>query len=181
MGPALIMAEARAYARIAAMNRSSPAEVLARANQALAEDLEESDRFVTMLLVRLEPATRRLVYANAGHPAGFVLDGAGTVKAELGCRSAPLGMLPETAFTDTPPIELAPDDLVLLLTDGVEEATDPEGGQFGIERVLATVRSLRDRPAAEVVRALHATVRNFSRGAPQQDDLTVVIIKVGAA
>lgn len=180
MGPALIMAEARAYARIAAMNRSSPGEVLARANRALAEDLEESDRFVTMLLVRLEPATRRLVYANAGHPAGFVLDGSGAVKAELGHRSAPLGMLPETPFTDAPPIELVPDDLVLLLTDGVEEATDPEGRQFGIERVLATVRSLRDRPAAQVVRALHATVRNFSRGSTQQDDLTVVVIKVGA-
>ena len=180
MGPALIMAEARAYARIAAMNRSSPGEVLARANRALAEDLEESDRFVTMLLVRLEPATRRLVYANAGHPAGFVLDGSGAVKAELGRRSAPLGMLPETPFTDAPPIDLAPDDLVLLLTDGVEEATDPEGRQFGIERVLATVRSLRDRPAAQVVRALHAAVRNFSRGSTQQDDLTVVVIKVGA-
>jgi serine phosphatase RsbU (regulator of sigma subunit) len=42
------------------------------------------------------------------------------------------------------------------------------------------VRSLRDRPAAQVVRALHATVRNFSRGSTQQDDLTVVVIKVGA-
>jgi sigma-B regulation protein RsbU (phosphoserine phosphatase) len=181
MGPALIMAEARAYVRIAAMNHFSPAEVLARANGALVEDLEESDRFVTMLLARIEPATRRLIYANAGHPAGFVLDAAGNVKAELGARTVPLGMVPETVFTDAPEILLAPGDLVLLLTDGIEEAADPDGRHFGIERALAAVRSARQQPAAEIVRVLHAAVTTFTRGLAQQDDLTALVIKIGAA
>ncbi|MCB1127834.1 MAG: SpoIIE family protein phosphatase, partial [Verrucomicrobiae bacterium] len=81
MGPALIMAETRAYLRVVAINRRDAGQVLTRANQALADDLEGSDRFVTCTLIRLTPSDGSLAYANAGHVAGLVLSATGELKA----------------------------------------------------------------------------------------------------
>ena len=68
-------------------------------------------------------------------------------------------------------------DLILLLTDGIEEASSPAGTLFGLERILATVRSNRSKPAQEIVQTLYETVRAFSDNAPQVDDITAIVIK----
>jgi PAS domain S-box-containing protein len=78
VGPAMLMAETRAYLRILAQNRGDLGEILARANRALVEDVSDG-RFVTLMLAKFESAGRALVYANAGHPPAFVLDASGQV------------------------------------------------------------------------------------------------------
>jgi PAS domain S-box-containing protein len=91
-GPALIMAETRAYLRALAWTHADPGAILTLANRILTGDI--ADRFITLLAVRLDLATRSLAYANAGHVAGFVLDAAGTVKARLEPGSPPWGSSP---------------------------------------------------------------------------------------
>jgi len=177
MGPALIMAETRAYLRIVALSRLSPAEVLTRANRVLAEDLD-GDRFVTVLLARLEGETRRLVYANAGHPAGYILDAEGRVKVKLKRLGAALGMVGDATYTNAPEVQLETGDLLLLLTDGIEEAEAPDGAFFGTERALGVARASRHKPAREIVEALHRAVQEFTQWSPQQDDITLVVVKV---
>jgi CheY-like chemotaxis protein len=73
VGPALLMAETRAYLRILARNRYDVGEILARANRMLAEDVG-FERFVTLILARLDPGSQSLIYVSAGHPAGYVFD-----------------------------------------------------------------------------------------------------------
>jgi sigma-B regulation protein RsbU (phosphoserine phosphatase) len=75
-------------------------------------------------------------------------------------------------------VSLEAGDLVLLLTDGIVEARDPDGHVFGEERALTIARIYRSEPAAVLVETLFGAVRAFSRNLPQVDDITAVVIKV---
>jgi PAS domain S-box-containing protein len=178
MGPALITAETRAYLRIAAFNRRDAGMVLSRANMVLAEDLEDGTRFVTSLLVRLNPRERSLAYANAGHTAGYVLASSGEVRQQLSRGGPPLGVQPESVYHESPPLALASGDILLLLTDGIEEAESPAGEVFGARRVLEVVRAHRHQAAAEILNAVWRAVQTFSAGQPQKDDVTLIVAKV---
>ncbi|HXG46975.1 MAG TPA: SpoIIE family protein phosphatase, partial [Methylomirabilota bacterium] len=177
VGPALLMAETRAYLRVLAGRREDAGEILSRANGILAEDVG-CERFVTLFLARLDPAARVMNYASAGHPCGYLLDQSGQVKQRLPRTGVPLGIRPDTRYESSPPIRLESGDLVLLVTDGIEESAAPDNTFFGSERALEVVRAHQHRPARDIVDALYTAVRQFARGAPQEDDVTAIVIKV---
>lgn len=177
VGPALLMAETRAYLRLLARNRSDVGEILTLANQVLAEDVG-SERFVTLFLATLDPATRRLAYASAGHPAGYVIGTAGQVRAVLKRTGIPLGIRANTEYKSALPLALEAGDVVLFLTDGIEETMAPDNSFFGEERIIEVVRTTRHLTAGEVVASLYLAVREFARNEPQADDFTAVVIKV---
>ena len=177
VGPALLMAETRAYLRILAGRREDVGEILTRANSVLAEDVG-SERFITLILARLSPQDRTLNYASAGHPSGYVLAPNGDTRLQLPRTGVPLGVRPDTAYVSSPQIPLVPGELVLLTTDGIEETMSPENTLFGLERSLEVIRQNRSKSSAEIVQALYQAVRDFSRNAPQNDDVTAIVIKV---
>jgi PAS domain S-box-containing protein len=177
VGPALLMAETRAYLRILAKNREDPAEILYRTNLVLAEDVG-SERYVTLILLRLNPSAKTISCANAGHIPGYILDKDGATKHILKRTGPPLGLRPDAQYSATGDIALAPGDMVLLLTDGFEEALSPEEEFFGMKRVLDHIKAHRHEPAHQIVRSLYYNFREFTEGAPQLDDLTLVIVKV---
>jgi serine phosphatase RsbU (regulator of sigma subunit) len=170
------MAETRAYLRVLAGRREEPGEILARANGILAEDMG-GERFITLFLGRLDPATRELTYASAGHPPGCVLAADGAVKAHLTRTGIPLGLRAATEYTSAPTLRLAAGDLMVVLTDGIEEASSPAGELFGAERALEVVRAHRDKPARAIIEDLYAATRSFAQGAPQIDDITAIVVK----
>ncbi|MCZ7636945.1 MAG: serine/threonine-protein phosphatase [Verrucomicrobia bacterium] len=178
MGAALIMAETRAYLRIVAFNRGDAGMVLTRAGQVLAEDLEDSGRFVTSLLVRLDPGLRQLRYANAGHTPGYLLDRTGRLRHSLARCGPALGVDSEAVYPESEPLELESGDLVLLTTDGVEEAESPAGEGFGESRLLEVVRASQAGCARDIIAAVRTALTDFCGGAPQQDDITLVVAKV---
>ena len=175
-GPALIMAATRAYLRALAMTRAEFADVLGIVNRVLAADVG-GDHFVTLLLARLDPSSRSLIYTSAGHMTGYILDRSGAVRSELASTSIPLGIDAEGEFPPASPVTLHPGDLVLFYTDGVVEATAPDGSLFGIERALGVVRSTRGESACDIVRALERVTRQFARQEKRHDDFTAVVIK----
>lgn len=176
-GPALLMASTRAYLRAFAQTQSDLADLLSLVNRVLTLDIED-DRFVTLALARLDPQQRSLVYASAGHPSGYVLDPYGRVRLRLASTGPPLGLGPDAQFAASPVIPLEPRELVLLLSDGVTEASAPDGTAFGSSRAVDIVRIYRHEPAARIVRNLLHAVRAFCQNAAQLDDITVVVIKV---
>ncbi len=177
-GPALLMAETRAYLRAFLATHTDIAEIVGLLNRALADD--SPDRFATMLLGRLDPRRRSFSYVSAGHTTGYVLGPEGEVRATLPSTAMPLAVLPEGAFPAAPERELAPGESVLLLTDGIVEAHGPDNKLFGYERALAVVRANLGRPAREVVDALYAEVRRFCGERAPLDDMTAVVIKAEA-
>ena len=179
-GPALLMADTRAYLRALLQTQEEIGEVLHLIKGLLMSDLGEN-YFVTLILAKLDPAARTLVYASAGHETAYVLDGSGGVKEAMKSTGPLLSAGVKKDLFLSHKIQLAPGDLVCLLTDGVLEALSPEGTEFGTERTLETVQANRGRPACEIVEVLHDEIAAFCRHRPQLDDITAVIIKVGEA
>jgi serine phosphatase RsbU (regulator of sigma subunit) len=178
-GPALLMASTRAYLRALAQTHRSVGSILTLANRFLLREVGE-DGFVTLLLARLNPHTRSLVYASAGHQTGYIFDPGGKVKMLLESTGFPLGIVPDDEFLDAAEIELQPGDIILLITDGIVEARANDETAFGRERALEIVRLLRDRPAQEIIVALCRSVRDFCKDKTLIDDVTVIVIKVAA-
>jgi len=179
-GPALLMAELRAYLRAFLLTRTDVGEIVGLLNRALAEDAPDG-HFATVLLARLDPATRSLVYASAGHTPGYVLGASGQIKAVLKATGMPLAVLPDGDFPTAAAPPLEPGDLLLLLTDGILEAHDPSGKLFGSPRVFDVVRSHQAETAHEIVHTLYDAVRAFCGAQTQLDDMTAIVIKPAPA
>jgi len=177
VGPALLMAETRAYLRPLARRHATPGEMLTIAQQLLAEDLGD-ERYITVLAVRLNPTERTLTYANAGHPPGLLLDGNGAIKYRLKRTGRPIGKQGETPYPSSETIPLASGDVLLMLTDGVDEAMRSDGECFGLDRAAEVLRENQRASSNELVERLCKAARDFAAPEPQADDLTVLVAKV---
>jgi sigma-B regulation protein RsbU (phosphoserine phosphatase) len=177
IGPALLMSEARAYLRILALNRRETGEILTRANAVLSDDLN-FERYITMVLVCLEPATRRLTFSNAGHPAALVIDEAGQVKAHLKRNGVPLGIRTKTTYATSDSLALDSGDLVFLYTDGFDEAMAEDESFFGTEKIVEIIHQFRALPSRDILQELYQSVDEFTGAQPQADDLTGILVKV---
>jgi sigma-B regulation protein RsbU (phosphoserine phosphatase) len=177
IGPALLMASTRAYLRSVAQTHVDLGDILTLANSVLARDIEEG-RFVTLLLGRIDLQSKSLTYVNAGHPSGYVLDESGNVKASLKSTGLPLGVSADFRFTPGEPIPLTPGDIIVLFSDGVVEATSPEGGSFGVQRALDVFRANRTKPAREIAESLYQVVSKYARPGTLTDDFTATVVKV---
>jgi sigma-B regulation protein RsbU (phosphoserine phosphatase) len=179
VGPALLMAEARALLRAFAQTETDVSRILALANRTLTPDVE-GDRFITLLLAKLDPRERTLSYASAGQMTGYVFASDGTLKRALESTGIPLGIFPETPFPCGEPVPLEEGDLILFLTDGVVEARAPDGAAFGSQRTIDLVRLYRHAGARQIVDNLYYAVRAFAQYRPQFDDITAMVVKVAS-
>jgi PAS domain S-box-containing protein len=175
-GPALIMVETRACLRFLAQSCATPGDVLTRASATLYEDLDE-ERYVALILAKLDARAGRLFYANAGHTAAYHLDRGGAVKMVMESTGPPAGVLPSAVYgvVENPPLEDG--DIVVFLTDGITEAEDAAGRAFGASAAIDVIRGHLDASAGELVARLHEAVRGFSGGARQSDDITLVVCR----
>ena len=175
---ALVMAETRAYMRALALIGVDIGTLLAVTNDRLAKDLTEG--FVTLLVVQVDPDSRSLLYTNAGHCSGYVLDRQGQTKAILSATGLPLGIVMAGKYPIGPAVPLDSGDLIFLFTDGIVEATSPEGELFGWERTLGILQGHQQETPAEILKALFDAVGNFCNH-QHQDDLTAVAIEIEVA
>jgi serine phosphatase RsbU (regulator of sigma subunit) len=178
IGAALLAGQTRAYMRGAALTTTDVALLLDLTNRCLTADLT-SDHFVTAFLMRLDPHSRSLSYASAGHLPGYVLNPQGQTRSVLDSTGFPLGIDPTTTFPAST-VSLEPGDLLLLITDGIIEAASPDHGLFGMERTLRIVRQHQKESPDAILTALFAAANAFCNN-HCHDDLTAVIIKVADA
>ncbi|MEX2216845.1 MAG: SpoIIE family protein phosphatase [Phycisphaeraceae bacterium] len=177
LAAAMLMVELHTCLRTVTCNHRPIGEVVEAVNRVLSVNMLE-DRFITLLLASLDTTRKEFVYANAGHPPGFVIDGGGKVKHVLASAAMPIGIDVDTAFPSSAIVSLAPGDILFLMTDGVMDAMSPEGEFFGLERAIEVVKRLRCEPAQFIVQALCEKMRTFCSGHPPHDDVTIVVAKV---
>lgn len=177
VGPAMLMAETRAYLRLLSTRREDLGEILSLANVVLAEDVGR-ERYITLFLARLDPRTRTMVYANAGHPPAYLIGADGRVKHRMTRCGMPLGLSVRTDYASSVEIPFEPGDILLLSTDGIEETMNSRDEMFGIDRALDVIRANREQSAQNLVKLLYEAVRQFSIDSPQEDDVTAVVVKV---
>ncbi len=176
IGSALMIAETRAMLRAIAQHGSDASEVLAQTNKLLTADLGDG-RFVTCFFGLLNPQTSELSYASAGHGPLIFYDSAAKQFQQSPATALPLGIMAETEFRAPEAVTLASGDIVLLTTDGIYEATNPSGEQFGIGRMLELLQRDRRQPAQTIVANLRKAVRVFTKGQQPKDDLTAVVVR----
>ena len=99
----------------------------------------------------------------------------------LDSTGPPLGLFPVSKFSLHQPMSLDPGEIVVFLTDGVTEATTPDGHQFGTQRVLDKIRALSHDPASTIADGIYHATRAFVQGDLQDDDITSVVIKANCA
>lgn len=176
LGPALLMADVRAYLRALVFSNRHLEDILLQARHLLLEDLG-SDRFITLVFAQLDPGSGVLNYINAGHPTAYVIAADGRIRVEMSAKAPALGIDGEAEKLAAERVVLEKGDLVILLTDGILETTAPSGEEFGVARVLEVVQREKDRPAAQIIQSLFDEVRRFSSPGTILDDITAVAIK----
>lgn len=174
LGPALLMAELRAYLRALATTCPHSGEILMRANRFLSADLEEH-RFVTLFYVRLDPANRSFTYASAGH-SGYVIRDSGETET-LQSTGLPLGLIPDTIFNTSMPMSLQPGDVLFVPTDGFQEAHGADNELYSLERTLQFITDRRDQPALQILEALKDDVCEYVGTPDVPDDMTGIIAR----
>ena len=156
---------------------NQPSELLSRVNRLLFDELSEVDMFITAQLVYVDIRKRRLITASAGHcPLLLAVAGDAEVKM-LSPEGMPLGILPDTPFTDET-AELPRNCRVLLYTDGLTEARNARGDLFGQERLLEWLKETTTRPrkAEELKDELAAELAKFQANTSLKDDQTFLIM-----
>jgi serine phosphatase RsbU (regulator of sigma subunit) len=172
---ALVMATTHSILRGDAPQLVAPAEVLRRANQLLLDDIPPQ-MFVTCLYGVLDPATGRLRYANAGHNPPYAHTDHGVV--ELRATGMPLGLMPDMTYEEKE-ATLDPGDTLLLHSDGLAEAHNPERQMFGFPRLAALVADCRE--GQELIDRLLRELKGFTGpGWEQEDDITLVAVQRAA-
>jgi phosphoserine phosphatase len=176
IGPALSATQVRAMIRVALRLGADLDEVYRHTNNQLVDDLPD-DRFVTAFLGTLDPGTHEVRF-HAGGQGPLLHFHAADQRCEWhGASTYPMGALPQQDLREAEQLALAPGDLLALISDGVYEYEDPSGAQFGQEGVARIIREHQHEPMTELVRILLDAVRSFGRGAPQTDDITIVIVR----
>lgn len=176
MASGLLLAGVRSCLTILADDLDRPLAVLGKLNH-MVQQTARRRKLVTLAIVVLDPARRVATVANAGHPPVFLSGAAGV--EEISLPSLPLGtqLDPHFGLRELP---LEADDVLLLHSDGLYEGEDRFGEPYGLERLAASLaRVPREMGATAVRDALLADFAAFQGGAPQRDDLTFVVVKVG--
>ncbi len=175
MPAALFMASSRTILRASVLDAPTPAEGIARANYLVCADARDG-MFVTLVYGELQPATGQLCYVCAGHYPPLLYRAVPDRLTSLRWTGMALGLDPEATY-EGHTVRLRPGDLILMYTDGVIDATNPQGEAFGQERLFHLVHEHRHASADEIVAALQAELDRFAAGAPSFDDITLVLVR----
>lgn len=172
---ALFMAVTKTLIKTTASQGLTPEAVLGRVNNDLAEDIP-SMMFCTLFLGLLDVRTGRLTYCNGGHNPPYVLRAFGGIECMETTHGVALGVMEDLSY-QSKVIELMKGDTLFLFTDGVTEAMNKELELFSEARLEAQLSLLQDKSIEAIQASLTATLRSFSAGVPQADDITMLILR----
>jgi len=177
VGAALMMASLEASLRALASVIDDPAELIERVSS-LVFQASSTNRYATLFYARYDPASRCLSYVNAGHNPPVVLRSCGdsfqVFRQETG--GPVIGLLRHSYERGVFSLEAG--DLMVLFTDGVSESMNARLEEWGEERLIEFAKTCYGFPVSEVLRRILSAAQAFAAGAPQHDDMTLVVLRV---
>lgn len=174
MPASLLMSSLQARVKVLFEDGDRLAEKINRLNKTTTANTPDN-RFITFFMTVADPRTGELVFTNAGHNPPLLVRKAGGFD-QLEGGGMILGILPFAQYTESR-AQMRPGDILVLFSDGVTEAVNRSDEDFGETRLAELVASLADRPAMEIVEAVHTAVAAYTDGAPPADDITVVVAR----
>ena len=172
---ALFMALVYSLMRAEAGGGSAPAKVLQKVNRYLLE-INVEEMYVTLLYGILDISSGEFFYARAGHPPPFILDENGKQIRLTKALGQPLGLFDDPVL-DEQRLNLPPGALALIYSDGLSEASDSQGVEFGATRLQGSLFAAIQKTPQEICEQLWNEVKLYTAELPQQDDFTVVAIR----
>jgi sigma-B regulation protein RsbU (phosphoserine phosphatase) len=175
----VIMATCRALVRGLAASELSPAATLSRVNRKLWGDVRE-DMFISLAYCILDRNSQQVVMSRAGHDAPLLYSKRTGNVTPLKPPGLALGVDSGKVFdraTKDFAFNMESGDCLLLYTDGVSEAVNPDGDEFGLDRLTETFRTAAPGGATAVLDAFHHSVKDFSGSQPQHDDITLIVVQ----
>jgi serine phosphatase RsbU (regulator of sigma subunit) len=175
----LVMAQFRSTLRSLALGTSSPGKVLAQTQEKLHGDMRP-DMFVTVSYLVLDVSQHSLTITRAGHPAALLYRHTTGTCELLAPSGVALGIAEPAifeSFLGEKKVRLEPGDLLLIYTDGVDESCNNQQVLFGNRRLVQCLQQEAALPADQIIGRIRATIDNFIQGAPQHDDMTMIVLK----
>ncbi|MFA5096810.1 MAG: SpoIIE family protein phosphatase [Candidatus Omnitrophota bacterium] len=173
----LLMAMAKTAVNTLSQEERSPRQILIRTNAILNKHID-AQKFMTLLYLRWQFDTRTLTYSSGGHEHILLFRHSTKSLESIQSGGIMLGMIPDVGmFLEEKELLLAPEDKILLYTDGVTEALDQSGQQFGLDRLREVFTGHISKPALELMNAVKDEVYSFMGSCPQYDDITLVVLE----
>jgi sigma-B regulation protein RsbU (phosphoserine phosphatase) len=176
---ALVMAICHTIVRTQAAQHTRPADAVKAFRQLLLEDIPE-DRFITMTYGILDTAQRSFTFARAGHDPLLCYRSASGQVEKHSPRGGAIGLYRTDQFyqqLEEQTLHLAPNDAIILFTDGITETLAPDGEEYGLDRLIHLISQNGNLGANDLLKTIYKDVSAFARNTPALDDQTLVIIK----
>jgi len=171
---ALLMSSLHAAVHAQADANDSIVKTIVAVNRYLVESIPPN-RFVTLFYAELDPKSGALAFLNAGHNPPLIVHAGGTME-QLASGGLPLGILADADFREGR-TKLYPGDVLVIYSDGVSEAVNPNGEEFGATRLYEVVARNLDTSASGIRDRIESALTKFCQGTPAADDITLVIVK----
>ncbi|MGD2098121.1 MAG: SpoIIE family protein phosphatase [Desulfobacterales bacterium] len=175
---ALLMASARAFLRQRTALSGSIADIVGDVNRQLTRDVEDTGRFITLFYLQIDMDNRRLSWVRAGHEPALLYDPANNRFEELSGEGIALGVDGRWQYTESQRDGLGDGQIILLSTDGIWEARNPQDQMFGRQAVSDIIRQYAQTSAAKIQDAILTELNRFQQKIAPADDTTLVVIKV---
>jgi len=175
----LVMAMCRSTLRCMTLENACASDVLHRVNRLLYPDIKE-DMFISMAYVVLDDASNTATLCRAGHDSPLLYSARTQTVQKLNPPGMALGIDAGDVFdriTGEFTVTLEPNDCLILYTDGVTEALDSKGMEFGFKRMIQSIQASAHEGAAGIKKRLTDDLLNFIGTYPQNDDITVIVIR----
>ena len=171
---ALLMASLQASVRGQSQNGADVAGLMANVNRMIYE-VSPTSRYATFFYSQYDPSTRRLTWSNGGHNPPMVLRGGEVILLETG--GPVVGLFPQGCYKQDS-VVLEAGDLLILYTDGMSEAENRAEEEWGEDALIAAARGCGSQCPKEMIANIMTAADAFANGAPQHDDMTLVIARV---
>jgi sigma-B regulation protein RsbU (phosphoserine phosphatase) len=178
VGAAMHMATVRAFLHFGVRNYQGPAQLLKDVNTYATRDSSQTGRFMSMFFLEVDPADKTLRWVRAGHEPALYFQNTHLKFSELNGRGMALGVDDQYDYDEFSQTGWGSGDIILIGTDGIHETRNEEDEMFGQSRLREIIRENAGQSSASIKNAIITSLQNFRKNAPQEDDITLVAIKL---
>jgi sigma-B regulation protein RsbU (phosphoserine phosphatase) len=177
VGAALLMTTARALLRQRVSMTGDLGLIFSDVNRELARDVQDTGRFMTMFFLEIDPHARTIRWVRGGHDPAILYDPAADTFLELAGEGMALGVVKDFKYQEYTRQEWSPGSVIVVGTDGIRETHNEKNELFGMDRYREVIRRHGAEPAETIQNEIIGSLRAFQGDAPQQDDITLVVVK----
>jgi phosphoserine phosphatase RsbU/P len=178
LSAALLMATSRAFLRSRLTQPGAMGRIMSDINHLLAKDTFETSQFVTLFYLEIDHEEKSFRWIRAGHDPAILYDPASDEFLYLEGPGPALGIVSDYEFQETQRLKYQPGQILLIGTDGIWETRNPEGQMFKKQRVKALIKEHSSDSANHIMDAIISALLKFREGQLQDDDVTLVVIKI---